>query len=95
MQIARKSGTDRKPVLTAGHAIVVFLILAIVTGNTVAILSVLGTFTLWESAVAIFAVLVLAAGAFGTVLLIPRMVSGQADQGGAFKKPLSRARGTG
>jgi len=70
MHVAPKRETVRGPVLTAGQAILVFLILTIVTGNTVAILGVLGTFTLWESAVVIFVVLVLAAGALGTVLLI-------------------------
>ena len=70
MHVTPKSETGRGPVLTTGQAILVFLILAIVTGNTVAILGMLGTFTLSESAVAIFVVLALAAGALGTVLLI-------------------------
>lgn len=70
MHLARRRKTDRGSVMTAGQAIVMFVILAIVTGNTVAILGTLGTFTLWESAVAIFVVLALAGGALGTVLLI-------------------------
>ena len=70
MHVTRRRETDGGYVLTAGQAIVVFVILAIVTGNTVAILGMLGTFTLWESAVAIFVVLALAAGSLGTVLLI-------------------------
>jgi hypothetical protein len=57
-----------------------WLVLAIIAADTVAILAVLGMMTVWEAAVALFTVLAVAAGAMWTLLLIPRERSHKAEE---------------
>lgn len=72
MQAAQKHGHP-EAILTLGQATIVFVVLAIVTADAVAILAVLGMLTLGEAAVILFAVLALAAGAMWTLLSVPQM----------------------
>jgi len=83
MQIAQKSETHPEAILTLGQAIIVLVVLAIITADTVAILRVLSMLTLWEAGVILFAVLALAAGAMWTLLLAPQRKVPQPDQGGS------------
>jgi hypothetical protein len=77
--------TDRhaNAILSPSQALIVWLVLAIITADTVAILGVLGLMTVWEVAVALFTVLAVAAGAIWTLLLIPHKASSQAQESGS------------
>lgn len=57
------------------QASAVFLVLAVLCANSVAIFSLFGLLTIWQSAVVLFTVLVLAAGTICTILTIPRLTS--------------------
>jgi hypothetical protein len=92
MQIAQKSERHPEAILTLRQATIVFVVLAIVTADTVAILGVLGMMTMWEAAVALFAVLALAAGAMWTLLLVPHRGTPQPDQGGSSEGSASQDR---
>jgi len=81
MQIAQKAEGHPEALLTSGQAIIIFVVLTIVTADTVAILAALGMMTVWEAAVALFAVLALAAGAIWTLLLVPQKTVPRPDQG--------------
>jgi hypothetical protein len=53
----------------------VFLVLAVLAANAVVILSLFGLRTIWQSAVVLFTVLVLAAGTIWTILTMPPLTS--------------------
>lgn len=72
MQIAQGKENRADVILTRGQALILWVVLAIIAADAVAILSVLGMMTAWEAAVALFTVLTVAAGAIWTLLLIPR-----------------------
>ena len=72
MQIAHEMERHADAILTRGQALILWVVLAIIAADAVAILSVLGMMTAWEAAVALFTVLTVAAGAIWTLLLIPR-----------------------
>jgi hypothetical protein len=50
-------------------------VLAVLAANAVAILCLFGMLTIWQSAVVLFPVLVLAAGTIWTLLTMPRLTS--------------------
>ena len=74
MRIAESSQPNPK------IGIIVFVVLALVTANTLAILFALGLFTLWEAVIALFTVLTLAAGTIWTMMRVPRMSASRIDQ---------------
>jgi hypothetical protein len=82
MQIAQKRDRHADTILSPGQALIVWLVLAIITTDTVAILGVLGLMTVWEAAVALFTVLAVAAGAIWTLLLIPHKRSPGTEESG-------------
>jgi hypothetical protein len=65
--IARKAEQFQKPILTFLQSIVIFLALAILTADIIAMLFLFGRFTFWESAVIFATVLALAAGMIYTI----------------------------
>lgn len=70
------------------QATAVFLVLAVLAANAVAILSLFGLLTIWQSAVVLFTVLVLAAGTIWTILTMPRLTSQrQHPPSGSQKSP--------
>jgi MMPL family len=79
MQIAQRE-RHADAILTRGQALIVWVVLAIIAADTVAILTVLGMMTMWEAAVALFTVLTVAAGAMWTLILIPRGRSPKAEE---------------
>ena len=83
MQIAQRRDRHADAILSPGQALIVWLVLAIITADTVAILVVLGLMTVWEAAVALFTVLAVAAGAIWTLLLIPHKRAPEAEQRGS------------
>jgi hypothetical protein len=82
MQIAQRREKHTHAILTRGQALIIWVVLAIIAADTVAILGVLGMMTVWEAAVTIFTVLAVAAGAMWTLLLIPQKPSPEAEQSG-------------
>jgi len=80
MQIAHRREKHTHAILTPGQAFIIWVVLAIVAADTVAILAVLGMMTVWEAAVTIFTVLAVAAGAMWTLLLVPNRRSPEAEQ---------------
>ena len=82
MQIAQREEKHTHAILTRGQALIIWVVLAIIAADTVAILGVLGMMTVWEAAVTIFTVLAVAAGAMWTLLLIPQKLSPEAEQSG-------------
>lgn len=83
MQIAQGKENRADVILTRGKALILWVVLAIIAADAVAILSVLGMMTAWEAAVALFTVLTVAAGAIWTLLLIPRGRNLKAEDTGA------------
>jgi hypothetical protein len=83
MQIAHRRERHAETVLTSSQALILWVVLAIIAADVVAILVVLGMMTVWEAAVALFAVLTLAAGAIWTLLLIPNKRSTEVEEGGS------------
>jgi hypothetical protein len=83
MQIARRREGQSDAILTSGQALIVWVVLAIIAADTVAILRVLGMMTLWEAAVALFAVLTVAGGAIWMLHQIPHKRSTEAEEGGS------------
>jgi cyanate permease len=83
MQIAHRRERHAETVLTSSQALIVWVVLAIIAADAVAILVVLGMMTVWEAAVALFAVLALAAGAIWTLLLIRDKRSTEVEEGGS------------
>ena len=83
MHITEGREKHANAILTAGQALIVWLVLAIIAADTVAILVVLGMMTVWEAAVAVFTVLTVAAGAIWTLLLIPHKRSPQGEESGS------------
>ena len=82
MQIAHRRERHAEAVFTSSQALIVWVVLAIIAADAVAILVVLGMMTVWEAAVALFAVLTLAAGAIWILHLIPHKQSTEAEEGG-------------
>jgi len=83
MHITEGREKHANAILTAGQALIVWLVLAIIAADTVAILVVLGMMTVWEAAVAAFTVLTVTAGGIWTFLLIPHKRSPQAQESGS------------
>ena len=83
MQMAQRREGHADAILTPGQALIVWVVLAIIAADTVAILAVLGMMTVWEAAVAVFTVLTVAAGAIWTFFLIPHKRSPQAEERGS------------
>jgi membrane protein YdbS with pleckstrin-like domain len=83
MQIAQRRERHANGILTPGQALIVWVVLAIIAADTVAILVVLGMMNVWEAAVAVFTVLTVAAGAIWTLLLIPHKPSPQKEESGS------------
>lgn len=79
MQVAQGRERPSGAILTRGQALIVWVVLAIIAADAVAILGVLGMMTVWEAAVALFTVLTVAAGAIWTLLLIPRERNSKAE----------------
>jgi membrane protein YdbS with pleckstrin-like domain len=79
MRIAQTRDSHGNTILSPGQALIVWVVLAIITADVVAILAVLGMMTAWEAAVTLFTVLAVAAGAIWTLLLIPRRRSPKAE----------------
>jgi hypothetical protein len=92
MQVAQGRDRHTNPILSPGQALIVWLVLAIITADTVAILGVLGLMTVWEAAVALFTVLAVAAGAIWTLLLIPHKRFPKADESGQSEASPERMR---
>ena len=80
MQIAHRKERHTHAILTRGQALIIWVVLAIIVADTVAVLAVLGAMTIWEAAVTIFTVLAVAAGAMWTLLLVPHKLSREAEQ---------------
>lgn len=80
MHIAQRKEGHTHAILTRGQALIIWVVLAIIAADTVAILAVLGMMTLWEAAVTVFTVLAVAAGAIWTLLLIPEKRSHEAER---------------
>ena len=93
MQIAHRRERHAETVLTSSQALILWVVLAIIAADAVAILVVLGMMTVWEAAVALFAVLTLAAGAIWTLLLIPNKRSTDVEEGGSSEGSSERVPG--
>jgi hypothetical protein len=80
MHIAQRKQSHTHAILTRGQALIIWVVLAIIAADTVAILAVLGMMTVWEAAVTIFTVLAVASGAMWTLLLVPHKRPPEAEQ---------------
>jgi membrane protein YdbS with pleckstrin-like domain len=83
MQIAQGRDKHKHAILTPGQALILWVVLAIIVADVVALLAVLGMMTVWEAAVTIFAVLAVAAGAIWTLLLVPHKRTHEAEESGS------------